>query len=55
MKGQFKKGKSDNVWYLLTFGDADVLRKFANIWKSIGAKIEENTDDIVHMIKITRK
>ena len=55
MKSQFKKGKGDNVWYLIIFGDADVLRKFANIWKSIGAKIEENTDDIVHMIKITRK
>ena len=35
MKGQFKKRKSDNVWYLIIFGDADVLRKFANIWKSI--------------------
>ena len=55
MRGQFKKGKGDNVWYLIIFRDADVLRKFANIWKSIGAKIEENTDDIVHMIKITRK
>ena len=32
MKGQFKKGKIDNVWYLISFGDADVLRKFANIW-----------------------
>ena len=31
MKGQFKKGKSDNVWYLIIFGDADVLKKFANI------------------------
>ena len=39
MKGQFKKGKSDNVWYLIIFGDANVLRKFANIWKSIRAKI----------------
>ena len=27
----------------MIFGDADVLRKFANIWKSIRAKIEENT------------
>ena len=41
MKGQFKKGKGDNVWYLIIFGDADVLRKFANIWKSISAKIED--------------
>ena len=24
MKGQFKKGKGDNVWYLIIFGDADV-------------------------------
>ena len=29
MKGQFKKG--DNVWHLIVFGDADVLRKFENI------------------------
>ena len=43
MKDQFKKGKGDNVWYLIIFGDADVLRKFANIWKSIRTKIEENT------------
>ena len=32
MKGQFKKGKCDNVWYLMIFGNANVLRKFANIW-----------------------
>ena len=35
MKGQFKKSKGDNVWYVIIFGDADVLRIFANIWKSI--------------------
>ena len=51
MKGQFKKGKGDNVWYLITFGDADVLRNFANIWQSIRAKIEENTDGIVQCYK----
>ena len=51
MKGQFKKGKSDNVWYLIIFGDADVLRKFANIWKSIRAKIEENMGGIVQYNK----
>ena len=51
MKGQFKKSKDDNVWYLILFGDADVLRKFANIWKSIRAKIEENTGDIVQYDK----
>ena len=51
MKGQFKKGKSDNVWYLIIFGDADVLRKIANIWKSIRAKIEENKGGIVQYDK----
>ena len=51
MKGQFKKGKGDNVWYLIIFGDADVLRKFANIQKSIRAKIEENTGGIVQYDK----
>ena len=51
MKGQFRKGKSDNVWYLIIFGDADALRKFANIWKSIRAKIEENTGGIVQYDK----
>ena len=51
MKDQFKKGKSDNVWYLIIFGDADVLRKLANIWKSIRAKIEENTGGIVQYDK----
>ena len=67
MKGQFKKGKGDNVWYLIIFGDADVLRKFTNISKSIRAKIEENTgmkikfesndnlpiDNIVNMYQVT--
>ena len=51
MKGQFKKGKGDNVWYLIIFGDADFLRKFANIWKSIRSKIEENTGGIVQYDK----
>ena len=51
MKGQFKKGKVDNVWYLIIFGDADILRKFANIWKSIRATIEENTGGIVQYDK----
>ena len=51
MKGQFKKGKGDNVWYLIIFGDSDVLRKFANIWKSIRAKIEEITGGIVQYDK----
>ena len=47
MKGQFKKVKGDNVRYLIIFGDADILRKFENIQKSIRAKIEENTGRIV--------
>ena len=51
MKGQFKKGKGDNVWYLIIYGDADVLRNFANIWKSIRTKIEENTGGIVQYDK----
>ena len=51
MKGQFKKGKDDNVWYLIISGDADVLRKFTNTWKSIRAKIEENTGSIVQYDK----
>ena len=51
MKGQFKKSKDDNVWHLIIFGDADVLRKFADIWKSIKAKIEKNTGGIVQYDK----
>ena len=31
MKGKSKKGKNDNVWYLIIYGDANVLRDFANI------------------------
>ena len=51
IKGQLKKGKGDNVCYLIIFGDVDVLRKFANIWKSIRVKIEENTGGIVQYDK----
>ena len=47
MKDHLKKGKGDNLWYLIIFGDADVVRKFANIWKGIRAKIEENTGGII--------
>ena len=47
MDGQFKKVKGDNVWYLIIFHDADVSRKSENIWKTIRAKIEENTGGIV--------
>ena len=48
MKGQFKKGKDDNVWYLIIFGDTDVSRIYANIWISIRAKIIK----MIKMIKI---
>ena len=49
--GQFKKNKNDNVWYLIISGDADILKKIANILKIIRASIEENTDDIVQYDK----
>ena len=51
MKGQFKKGKDDNVWYLIISSDTDILRKFANIWESIRDKIDKKTDDIVQYDK----
>ena len=51
MKDKFKKGKGDNVCYLIVYGDSDVLRNFANIWKSIRAKIEESTGGIVQYDK----
>ena len=51
LRGKLKKGKHDNAWYLIIFGDADILRKFAKIWKSIRAKIEEIADDIVQYDK----
>ena len=51
IKGQFKKGKSDNVWYLIISVNEDVLRKFENVWKSIRVKIEENTGGIVQYDK----
>ena len=51
MKGQFKKGKDDNVWYLIFFGDENVLTIFTNIQKSIRAKIKENAGGIVQYDK----
>ena len=35
------------------FCDADILRKFANIWKSIRAKIKKIQVVLYSMIKIT--
>ena len=51
MKGQFKKGKGNNVWYLIISGDENVLRIFVNIYKSFKAKIEENAGGIVQYDK----
>ena len=51
LRGKFKKHKDANAWYLIFFGDADILRKFANTWKSIRAKIGETADDIVQYDK----
>ena len=51
MKVNFRKSKDDNLWSLTVFGNADVLRKFANIWKCIRAKIEENTGSFVQYDK----
>ena len=51
VKGQFKIDKSDNAWYLIIFSNENVLRTFANIWKSIRTKSEENTGGIVQYDK----
>ena len=51
MKGQFKKSKGDNVWYLIISGDENILRIFVNIYKSFRAKIEENAGGIVQYDK----
>ena len=51
IKGQFKKDKSVNVWYLIIFGNENVLRIFTNIRKSIRTKIEEHTGGIVQYDK----
>ena len=51
MKGQFKKSKGDNVWYLIISEVENVLRIFVNIYKSFRAKIEENAGGIVQYDK----
>ena len=53
MKGKFKKGKDDNVRYLIIYGEENVLKIFANIWKSIRAKIKKIRVVLYNMIKIT--
>ena len=49
MNGQFKKAA--NAWYSTIFGDADVFRKFENVFKNIRAEIEENTGGITQFDK----
>ena len=51
VKGQFKIDKTDNAWYLIIFSNENVLRTFANIWKSSRTKSEENTGGIVQYDK----
>ena len=51
IKGQFKKDKSVNVWYLIIFGNENVLRIFTNIRKSIRTKTEEHAGGIVQYDK----
>ena len=51
MKGQFKKSKGDNVWYLIISGDENILRISVNTYKSFRAKIEENAVGIVQYDK----
>ena len=55
MKGHFKKSKKNNEWYLTTNGDGDVLKKYASIFKSIKAEIEEITDGIINFDKDYKK
>ena len=51
MKVNLKKGKGDDVWYLIIFGDKSVLKIFVKIRKNIRAKIEKNTGSIVQYDK----
>ena len=39
------------MWYLIIFGEKNVLKIFTNIWKSIRTKIEENAGGIVQYDK----
>ena len=57
MKGQFKKGKGNNVWYLIIFGDANVLRIVQSDNDYMRIKFESNdnlpADNIVNMHLVT--
>ena len=50
MKGQFKKGK-DDAWYLVISDKDDVYKKLVDIFKSIKNKITEKTWDALEYDK----
>ena len=50
IKGQFKKGK-DDAWYLLISDKDDVYKRLADILKSINNKITEKTWDALEYDK----
>ena len=54
MKGQFKKGNGENVWYLIIYGDADVLRNILQIFVEVlEIKLKKIQVVLYTMIKIT--
>ena len=55
MKGCFRKGKSDNILYLIIFGDTDVLRKLQIFGKALELKLKKIQAVLYSMIKITWK
>ena len=55
MKGYFEKDKLNNEWYLTIIGDGDVLKRYANVFKSIRAEIEEITGGIITFDKDYKK
>ena len=55
MKGYFEKCKIYNEWYQTIIGDGDVLKKYANVFKSIRAEIEEITGGIINFDKDYKK
>ena len=52
MKGQFKKGKGDNVWYLIISGYADVLKNLQIFGKVLELKLKKIQVVLYSMIKI---
>ena len=55
MKGYFEKDKMNNEWYLTIIGDVDVLKRYASVFKSIRAEIEEITGGIITFDKDYKK